>query len=73
VIDELPGHAGGRRPEQDSGMGRVYQETIPKMRRRVAAAIETRLAVVLNAAGCEAAGGAEGQVVASLVRGACGA
>jgi integrase len=50
VIDEVMGHAGGRHPEQGSRMGRVYRETTPEMVRRVVAAIEVRLAVVLEVA-----------------------
>jgi integrase len=50
VIDEVMGHAGGRHPEQGSRMGRVYRETTPEMVTRVVAAIEVRLAVVLEAA-----------------------
>jgi hypothetical protein len=47
VIDELMGHASGRRVEQGSRIGRVYRETTPEMLARVVAAIEQRLAVVL--------------------------
>jgi integrase len=50
VIDEVMGHAGGRHPEQGSRMGRVYRETTPEMVSRVVAAIEARLAVVLEVA-----------------------
>jgi hypothetical protein len=50
VIDEVMGHAGGRHPEQGSRMGRVYRETTPGMVTRVVAAIEARLAVVLEVA-----------------------
>jgi hypothetical protein len=50
VIDEVMGHAGGRHPEQGSRMGRVYRETTPEMVRRVVAAIEVRLSVVLEVA-----------------------
>jgi integrase len=50
VIDELMGHAGGRRAEHGSAIGRVYRETTPDMRARVVAAIEKRLVVVLIAA-----------------------
>jgi hypothetical protein len=55
VIDEVMGHSGGRHPEQGSRMGRVYRETTPEMRRRVVAAVEERLAVVLKTAAAEAA------------------
>jgi integrase len=48
VIDELMGHAGGRRVEHGSRIGRVYRETTPEMLARVVAAIEQRLAVVLT-------------------------
>jgi integrase len=51
VIDELMGHAGGRRVEHGSRIGRVYRETTPEMLTRVVAAIEQRLAVVLTVAG----------------------
>jgi integrase len=50
VIDELMGHASGRHPEHGSRMGRVYRETTPEMVARVVAAIEARLAVVLDVA-----------------------
>jgi integrase len=50
VIDELMGHAGGRRVEHGSRIGRVYRETTPEMLARVVAAIEQRLAVVLTVA-----------------------
>jgi hypothetical protein len=50
VIDELMGHASGRHPEHGSRMGRVHRETAPEMVARVVAAIDTRLAGVLEAA-----------------------
>jgi len=50
VIDEVMGHAGGRHLEQGSRMGRVYRETTPEMVARIVAAVETRLAVVLEVA-----------------------
>jgi hypothetical protein len=50
VIDEVMGHAGGRHPEQGSRMGRVYRETTPEMVTRVVAAIDARLAMVLEVA-----------------------
>jgi integrase len=50
VIDELMGHAGGRRVEQGSRIGRVYRETTPEMLARVVVAIEQRLAIVLAVA-----------------------
>jgi hypothetical protein len=53
VIDEVMGHAGGRHPEQGSRMGRVYRETTPEMVTRTIAAIDARLAVVLEVASCE--------------------
>jgi integrase len=50
VIDELMGHAGGRRdggahPAQGSLIGTRYRWTTPEMEARVVAAIEQRLAV----------------------------
>jgi integrase len=54
VIDELMGHAGGRRLEHGSKIGRVYRETTPEMLARVVAAIEARLGVVLDIAEREA-------------------
>jgi integrase len=50
VIDELMGHASGRRVEQGSQIGRVYRETTPEMLARVVAVLEQRLAVVLTIA-----------------------
>jgi integrase len=55
VIDELMGHAGGRRGggEQDgrsSVIGLRYRWTTPEMEARVVAAIEQRLAVSLAVA-----------------------
>jgi Phage integrase family len=50
VIDELMGHAGGRRPDQGSRIGRIYRETTPKMLVRVVGAIEQRLSIVLTVA-----------------------
>jgi hypothetical protein len=48
VIDELMGHAGGRRGAADgSATGDRYRHTTPEMERRVVAAIEQRLAVAL--------------------------
>jgi hypothetical protein len=43
VIDELMGHAGGRRGG-GSPMGRVYRETTPAMLARVTAALDERIA-----------------------------
>jgi integrase len=45
VIDELMGHAGGRRHGDSSGspMGRVYRETTPTMLARVTAALDERI------------------------------
>ncbi len=43
VIDELMGHAGGRRGGGGSPMGRVYRETTPAMLARVTAALDDRL------------------------------
>jgi integrase len=54
VIDEVMGHAGGRHPEHGSRMGRIYRETTPEMVARVVDAIDTRLAVVLEVASCQA-------------------
>jgi integrase len=50
VIDELMGHAGGRRAEHGSAIGRVYRETTPGMTARVVAVLEARLAVALRVA-----------------------
>jgi integrase len=50
VIDEVMGHADGRHPEHGSRMGRVYRETTPEMVMRVIAAIQVRLAAVLEVA-----------------------
>jgi integrase len=52
VIDELMGHERGRRGELDSGsrIGARYRHTTPEMAARVAEAIGTRLAVVLQVA-----------------------
>jgi hypothetical protein len=43
VIDELMGHAGGRRDRPGSPMGRVYRETTPAMLVRVTAALDERI------------------------------
>jgi integrase len=45
VIDELMGHAGGRRDRGVAGspMGRVYRETTPAMVARVTAALDDRI------------------------------
>jgi hypothetical protein len=56
VIDELMGHAGGRRrgEEQErrgSLIGLRYRWTTPEMEARVVAAVEQRLAVALEVAG----------------------
>jgi integrase len=47
VIDELMGHASGRRDRGAGGrpMGRVYRETTPAMLTRVSAALDDRLGV----------------------------
>ena len=51
VIDELMGHARGRRSAGDgSTIGRVYRHTSSEMRARVTAALEARLAVTLETA-----------------------
>jgi integrase len=51
VIDELMGHAGGRRGATDgSVIGVRYRHTTPEMEARAVAAIEERLAVALEAA-----------------------
>jgi integrase len=50
VIDELMGHAGGRRSGGGSPMGRVYRETTPAMLNRIITAMDERLAVALHAA-----------------------
>jgi integrase len=56
VIDELMGHAGGRRADHGSRIGRIYRETTPEMLARVVAALERRLAVVLTVANDQRAG-----------------
>jgi hypothetical protein len=45
VIDELMGHASGRRDRGAGGspMGRVYRETTPAMVARVTAALDERI------------------------------
>jgi integrase len=52
VIDELMGHAGGRRDRGASGspMGRVYRETTPAMLARVTAALDERIGRALAVA-----------------------
>jgi integrase len=50
VIDELMGHAGGRQPERGSAVGRSYRHTTAAMRGRVLAAIDDRLAAVVETA-----------------------
>ena len=56
VIDELMGHAGGRRDRGSGGspIGRVYRETTPAMLARVVAALDDRIgratAVAVNLA-----------------------
>jgi integrase len=52
VIDELMGHAGGRRAGAASGspMGRVYRETTPAMLARVTDALDDKLASALYVA-----------------------
>jgi integrase len=56
VIDELMGHAGGRRNTgEGSAIGVRYRHTTPEMEARAVAAIEHRLAVLLEVAGREAA------------------
>jgi integrase len=49
VIDELMGHASGRRDRGAGGspMGRVYRETTPAMVTRVTAALDERLGCAL--------------------------
>jgi hypothetical protein len=53
VIDELMGHAGGRRTGGASGspMGRVYRETTPAMLARVTAALDERIGCAMAVAG----------------------
>jgi hypothetical protein len=52
VIDELMGHAGGRRDHGGAGspMGRVYRETTPAMVARVSAALDERMGRALAVA-----------------------
>jgi integrase len=51
VIDELMGHAGGRRGDgEGSAIGRAYRHTTPEMRARVVAALEARLGIMLDVA-----------------------
>ena len=52
VIDELMGHAGGRRDRAGGGnpMGRVYRETTPAMLARVTAALNDRIGHALAVA-----------------------
>ena len=52
VIDELMGHAGGRRDRGAGGspMGRVYRETTPAMVARVTAAMDERIGRALAVA-----------------------
>jgi hypothetical protein len=51
VIDELMGHASGRRDRGGgSPMGRVYRETTPAMVARVTAALDERLGRALAVA-----------------------
>jgi hypothetical protein len=52
VIDELMGHERSRRGELDGGsrIGARYRHTTPEMAVRVAAAIQQRLAVVVQVA-----------------------
>jgi integrase len=50
VIDELMGHAGGRRAEHGSAIGRIYRETTPETLTRMLTGIERRLDVVLAVA-----------------------
>jgi hypothetical protein len=51
VIDELMGHASGRRGRGGgSPMGRVYRETTPAMVARVTAALDERLGRALAVA-----------------------
>jgi hypothetical protein len=52
VIDELMGHQRSRRGELEGGsrIGARYRHTTPEMAIRVAAAIQERLAVVIQVA-----------------------
>jgi integrase len=52
VIDELMGHAGGRRHGDTSGspIGRVYRETTPTMLARVTAALDDRIGRAMGVA-----------------------
>jgi integrase len=52
VIDELMGHAGGRRDRASAGspMGRVYRETTPAMLARITAALDDRIGLAARIA-----------------------
>jgi integrase len=52
VIDELMGHAGGRRGQSGVGspMGRIYRETTPTMLARVTAALDERIGRAMTVA-----------------------
>jgi hypothetical protein len=52
LIDELMGHASGRRDRSAGGspMGRVYRETTPAMVARVTAALDERIGRALAVA-----------------------
>jgi integrase len=52
VIDELMGHAGGRRDRGSAGspMGRVYRETTPTMLARVTVALDERISQAMAVA-----------------------
>jgi integrase len=51
IIDELMGHATGRHADRGSAVGRVYRHTTPERHAHVVAAVEQRLATVLEVAG----------------------
>jgi hypothetical protein len=65
LIDELMGHASGRRDRSAGGspMGRVYRETTPAMVARVTAALDERIGRALAVAAYLLREGADSRVV----------